>query len=201
MWVYRGDFNELFCMNENVGGSGKSLSVCCFSGKQQTMVILSTRTSLVINLPGTTEEGGEVENLGVSINCFFWSLTLIIKFKKAKIKASNSNISSLRKSTLEREDGVMQKEVEVEGLLEREEIYWKQRLKADWLNVGDQNFKYFHARASAKKKKNFISKLFDDDGCFQDSEDGYFAFIFQSSIPSSYNIKEATEAIEPRLND
>ncbi|TXG54365.1 hypothetical protein EZV62_019621 [Acer yangbiense] len=38
--------------------------------------------------------------------------------------------------------------------------------------IGDQNSKYFHVRASARKKKDFISSLLDGNGCPQESEEG-----------------------------
>ncbi|TXG57560.1 hypothetical protein EZV62_015389 [Acer yangbiense] len=55
-------------------------------------------------------------------------------------------------------------EREVEELLEYDEIYWKQRSRAEWLGAGDHNSKFFHMKASARKKKNQISYLLDNAG-------------------------------------
>jgi hypothetical protein len=43
-----------------------------------------------------------------------------------------------------------------ELLLERDEIYWAQRSRANWLQHGDRNTSFFHNYASARRKKNSI---------------------------------------------
>lgn len=40
--------------------------------------------------------------------------------------------------------------------LMHEESYWKQWAKLFWLKEGDENTRYFHAPATAKKKANRI---------------------------------------------
>ncbi|KAK3193518.1 hypothetical protein Dsin_024828 [Dipteronia sinensis] len=55
-------------------------------------------------------------------------------------------------------------EKEVEGLLECDKVYWKQRSIADWLKAGNRNSKFFHSKASDRKKKNSISCLIDANG-------------------------------------
>ncbi|KAK4833356.1 hypothetical protein QYF36_003358 [Acer negundo] len=45
-------------------------------------------------------------------------------------------------------------ESELECLLSKDEVYWKQRALTDWLALGDQNSKFFHRKASAGKKQN-----------------------------------------------
>lgn len=45
-----------------------------------------------------------------------------------------------------------------------EEIMWKQRSRIQWLAAGDKNTKYFHQRASKRKKKKKIQSLSRVDG-------------------------------------
>ncbi|XP_019172917.1 PREDICTED: uncharacterized protein LOC109168359 [Ipomoea nil] len=52
----------------------------------------------------------------------------------------------------------------LEVLLRQEEIFWLQRSKQLWLKLGDSNTKYFHKSASARKKRNYLQRLMDQDG-------------------------------------
>ncbi|KAL8125037.1 hypothetical protein AgCh_012638 [Apium graveolens] len=73
-------------------------------------------------------------------------------------------------------------------LLERQEIYWKQRSKQFWLREGDQNTRFFHKFASGRKKNNQIVRLKNKDGEWVDCMHGiqeiiteYFTDLFKSS--------------------
>lgn len=54
-----------------------------------------------------------------------------------------------------------QKELSVliENFLDQEEVYWAQRGHANWLRSGDRNTKYFTQFASARRRRNLIKKL------------------------------------------
>ena len=108
--------------------------------------------------------------------------------------------------------GIMEKikhlESVMEGLLEREEIFWKQRSRIDWLQVGDRNTKFFHSKATARKRKNFVANLLDDNGVSQVSEKGmskvvsdFYSDLFQSSNPSVFDINMASRDICSRVTE
>jgi hypothetical protein len=49
-------------------------------------------------------------------------------------------------------------------LLRQQQIYWKQRGVVKWVRFGDEGTKFFHANATIKHRKNFITSLIDDNG-------------------------------------
>jgi hypothetical protein len=53
---------------------------------------------------------------------------------------------------------------ELDELLEKENIRWRQRSRVDWLKSGDINTLYFHRKATWRAKKNRIEKLSVADG-------------------------------------
>lgn len=53
----------------------------------------------------------------------------------------------------------------------QEEVYWAQKAKANWLNLGDRNTRFFQAQANIRKKINHISKLQDSSGNWSTNEE------------------------------
>ncbi|KAL5735902.1 hypothetical protein ACOSQ2_030690 [Xanthoceras sorbifolium] len=99
------------------------------------------------------------------------------------------------------------RERELESLISKEELYWKQRSRVDWLLAGDKNSKFFHRRATARKKKNQISSLLDNRGVRRESEQGmssvvldYFSDLFRSIQPSSSDLSAASSFLESKVN-
>ena len=73
--------------------------------------------------------------------------------------------------------------------MEKEEIYWIQRSRANWLKNGDRNTNFFNNFATARKKRNFIRRLMDVNGAWrEDNEemrgliDTYFRSLFTSEV-------------------
>lgn len=74
-------------------------------------------------------------------------------------------------------------------LLEKKEIYWRQRAKQFWLQEGDQNTRFFHRFASSRRKNNSIYRIKDERGEWkerpediQDVVTNFFSQLFQSSM-------------------
>ncbi|KAL5745800.1 hypothetical protein ACOSP7_026946 [Xanthoceras sorbifolium] len=54
-------------------------------------------------------------------------------------------------------------ERQLNGLLSKEEMYWRQRSRNNWLKDGDRNTRFFHLSASSRCKRNRISGLLNSD--------------------------------------
>ena len=112
---------------------------------------------------------------------------------------------------LQDRNGVMGKEInrlrsEINDLLDNEEISWHQRSRVQWYGQGDRNTKFFHLKATQRKKKNTITGLWDESGnCCETSEGiaavatSYFEKLYTSSHPS--RISEVTDTISVRVTD
>jgi hypothetical protein len=58
-----------------------------------------------------------------------------------------------------REAAIRQATAELDEILHREEMMWRQRSRVTWLQEGDRNTKYFHKKATWRQSKNRIKKL------------------------------------------
>ncbi|CAM8965988.1 unnamed protein product [Rhodiola kirilowii] len=62
-----------------------------------------------------------------------------------------------------RTDEVIERETklqrELDEWLAREELLWRQRSRVEWLREGDSNTKFFHSRASQRRRKNTVEKI------------------------------------------
>lgn len=114
-----------------------------------------------------------------------WGRTFFNKFKE-KLRVQKETLDKLKGRV--DEAGVKEYMVEREKLndiLLQEETYWKQRAKLFWLREGDENTRFFHSSASARKKANHIHHLLDETGAKIEDNEGmgnivkdYFKNIF-----------------------
>ena len=52
----------------------------------------------------------------------------------------------------------------MDDLLQKQEIFWAQRFRLNWLKHGDRNTKFFHARATQRKRRNHIRGIWNTNG-------------------------------------
>ena len=85
---------------------------------------------------------------------------------------------------------------EISELMHHEEVFWRQRSRSIWLPAGDKNTKFFHQRASQRRRKNTIEGLYDADGVWR-RDAGEIAGIaeeyYKSLFTASCNLN--TEAV------
>uniref|UniRef100_A0A803PJ70 Reverse transcriptase n=1 Tax=Cannabis sativa TaxID=3483 RepID=A0A803PJ70_CANSA len=87
-----------------------------------------------------------------------------LSFRIRDIDRQLNSISSLLPASPEQLAETSNLQSQLDSLLYKQELFWKQRSKVHWLRAGDKNTKFFHHKASSRKKTNFIRKLTLDDG-------------------------------------
>ncbi|XP_023878479.1 uncharacterized protein LOC111990942 [Quercus suber] len=84
--------------------------------------------------------------------------------------------------------------VELNCWLDKEDVMWRQRSRLNWFQRGDRNTSFFHAKASARQKKNLIVGLMDandvwqeDDARMEEIVVEYYNNLFSSSNPEDFS--------------
>lgn len=80
--------------------------------------------------------------------------------------------------------------------------------REEWLKCGDKNTKWFHSKATQRKKRNEIKGIFKSSNTWVESvkdigsaATDYFKTLLCSSQSSKDSIKEVIEAISKRILD
>lgn len=77
--------------------------------------------------------------------------------------------------------------------IEKDECYWEQRARVNWLKFGDKNTAFFHKQATQKRQRNLIHKMKNDDG--RETEElkememiatSYFKQLFSAGRSANY---------------
>ena len=61
--------------------------------------------------------------------------------------------------------------IEINTILHQDELFWRQRSRSIWLPTDDKNTKFFHQRASQRRRKNHIFGVQDKEGVWCSSND------------------------------
>jgi hypothetical protein len=123
----------------------------------------------------------------------------IVQWRKKKVQEGDRGVEEKigRLKNLQEQGGVeVQEDItllqsEINNILEKEDLKWKQLAKEHWLKLGDKNTKYYHACVNQKRRANTIDQIMDMNGrqCSTDHEIkdafvNYFGGIFSTSYPN-----------------
>ena len=77
---------------------------------------------------------------------------------------------------------------ELDDLLLKQEIYWAQHSRISWLKHGDKKTKFFHSKASQRKRRNFIQGIDHENNWVGKNkkiagvETNYFENMFKAGV-------------------
>lgn len=105
----------------------------------------------------------KVDNIRGWAKCSFGDIFKVKKDVEEKLKNLQGAIaegSNLEEDTYEEEEY----RKKWKDIILREEIFWKQRSRVQWLTEGDKNTTFFHKSASNHKRRNTINMLEGEGG-------------------------------------
>ena len=99
---------------------------------------------------------------------------------------------------------------EINELLVKENLMWRQQEKTLWLVDGDKNSRYFHIRATQRHRKNKILGVKDSSGAWLNQLEGiaeaftnFYQQLFESSKPTlglNSMVKVVTDDMNAQLS-
>ncbi|KAK3219283.1 hypothetical protein Dsin_013253 [Dipteronia sinensis] len=150
-WVCMGDFNEIMFDSEKCGGLPKKWRDLASFRE----VVEECNLEDIENIMRKFQLCGDC--LGA------WNVEKRINLKQDFITRRNAlrNVGNSNMPYSWKELAVL--EEKLNAALSTEERYWKQRARIEWLRHGDRNSHFFHVKATARRMRNLIRGIKDDE--------------------------------------
>ena len=114
---------------------------------------------------------------------------------RKELERKKKQLKEAKKRAIQTRDSRHMKwlEGEVNVLLDKEAKMWRQRFKVMWLKDGDRNTRFFHSKASQRRRRNYITQLYDATGRWctrqgqvNDTIVDFYQNLFTSANPSNF---------------
>ena len=123
-----------------------------------------------------------------------WNKNLNDNAKK-EIQDPKQQIRNLQEGRNQnRKANIIELRRKLEEAYRKEEVFWGQKARINWLREGDKNTNYFHAVVEGRRKRNHFSTLQKEDRKWCDSENeveeeisSYFQKLFTSTYPEQFD--------------
>ena len=84
---------------------------------------------------------------------------------------------------------------ELEELIFKEEVHWRQKVRVKWVKEGDCNSKFFHKVANGRRNRKFIKELENENGQMMNNSESikeeilrYFEKLYTSPSGESWRV-------------
>ena len=104
-----------------------------------------------VNLHDPSSFSSGLKNCASSLSK--WGMSVFGQIPR-KLKEMQESLSVLTREDTAGQNGAEINRIrkEINGLLDDEELWWQQRSRVQWLGEGDRNTKFFHHRASERRR-------------------------------------------------
>jgi hypothetical protein len=183
-WVLEEDYHEVVC---NAWGAGRSRQYGV-RGVESRMSILSEKLQQCsVELKRwSRKKYGDADQAVRQLSA---------KLKILQTEETPNNLEEIR--------GLQE---EIDHILEKEDVKWKQRAKLNWYTFGDRNTPYFHAWATHRRNTNKINAILDASGAECTSQEEiskaftqYFTDLFSSG--GMQGVEECLANVQPKVTD
>ena len=132
--------------------------------------------------------------------------------KQKRLKGFKKKLEVMNKCELteESKSEFLHVSKQLDDLLLKQEIFWRQRSQMSWLKHGDRNTKFFHSKASQRRRQNYIEGIKNANGvwveevkvvaevAFEVASD-YFTNIFKAGTCD--RIEECLSTVNQKITD
>ncbi|KAG7584349.1 Ribonuclease H-like superfamily [Arabidopsis suecica] len=162
------------------------------------------------NLDSSAADGNFVEKLSNCRRAISQWRKDLSPYGRKTIEDLKSELNAAQRDDTRTREEIMELTLQLKEAYRDEELYWYQKSRGLWMQLGDNNSKYFHALTKQRRARNRITGLHDENGIWS-AEDkdiqniavSYFKDLFTTTNPQAFeeSLAEVQTMITDPIND